>query len=173
MSQNVPFFDAPSATTRGSCKVTTILRQKYIDFTLKKLTIIHFYNIITSLIRFFILITPKIHQFEEANMKPKSIRAAIQMMLPEVEEMLSLGVSREDVFKVVSERFHIANVNVRSFDTALYRARVKRSRLEKSTTLSCRKKEDQNNTHSQEIIGKEFFEKINDSFDPNKFMDKY
>ncbi len=27
-------------------------------------------------------------------MKPKSIRAAIQMMLPEVEEMLSLGVSR-------------------------------------------------------------------------------
>lgn len=58
-------------------------------------------------------------------MKPKSIRGAIQMMLPEVEEMLSLGVSREDVFKVVSERLNIANVNVRSFDTALYRARVK------------------------------------------------
>ncbi|WP_123875545.1 plasmid stabilization protein StbA [Candidatus Hamiltonella defensa] len=106
-------------------------------------------------------------------MKPKSIRAAIQMMLPEVEEMLSLGVSRENVFKVVSERFHIVNVNVRSFDTALYRARVKRSKLEKFTTLSCRKKENQNNTHSQEIIGKEFFEKINDSFDPNKFIDKY
>jgi hypothetical protein len=51
-------------------------------------------------------------------MKPKSIRAAIQMMLPEVEEMLSLGVSREEVFKAVSERFGLENVNVRSFDTA-------------------------------------------------------
>ncbi|EGI3807222.1 StbA [Salmonella enterica] len=59
-------------------------------------------------------------------MKPKSIRAAIQMMLPEVEEMLSLGVSREEVFKAVSERFGLVNVNVRSFDTALYRARQNR-----------------------------------------------
>ncbi|WP_407214024.1 hypothetical protein [Enterobacter kobei] len=50
------------------------------------------------------------------------MRAAIQMMLPEVEEMLSLGVSREEVFKAVSERFGLENVNVRSFDTALYRA---------------------------------------------------
>ncbi|HBT5919630.1 TPA: StbA, partial [Klebsiella pneumoniae] len=61
-------------------------------------------------------------------MKPKSIRAAIQMMLPEVEEMLSLGVSREEVFKAVSERFGLENVNVRSFDTALYRARQNRAK---------------------------------------------
>ncbi|EPK4354692.1 plasmid stabilization protein StbA [Klebsiella pneumoniae] len=61
-------------------------------------------------------------------MKPKSIRAAIQMMLPEVEEMLSLGVSREEVFKAVSERFNLENVNVRSFDTALYRARQNRAK---------------------------------------------
>lgn len=61
-------------------------------------------------------------------MKPKSIRAAIQMMLPEVEEMLSLGVSREEVFKAVSERFGLVNVNVRSFDTALYRARQNRAK---------------------------------------------
>ncbi|EFA9853247.1 plasmid stabilization protein StbA [Citrobacter freundii] len=61
-------------------------------------------------------------------MKPKSIRAAIQMMLPEVEEMLSLGVSREEVFKAVSERFSLENVNVRSFDTALYRARQNRAK---------------------------------------------
>ncbi|BBI93097.1 plasmid stabilization protein StbA [Serratia symbiotica] len=126
-------------------------------------------------------------------MKPKSIRGAIQMMLPEVEEMLSLGVSREDVFKVVSERFNIANVNVRSFDTALYRARVKRSKLEKSTNLSYRKDEleisynpllskkrqteekkaEGNNIPNKGIIGKEFFDEINDSFDPNKFIDKY
>lgn len=126
-------------------------------------------------------------------MKPKSIRAALQMMLPEVEEMLSLGVSREDVFKVVSERFNIANVNVRSFDTALYRARVKRSKLEKSTNLSYRKDEveiskdpllskkiqteekteEVNNIPNKSIIGKEFFDEINDSFDPNKFIDKY
>lgn len=126
-------------------------------------------------------------------MKPKSIRAALQMMLPEVEKMLSLGVSREDVFKAVSERFNIANVNVRSFDTALYRARVKRSKLEKSNPSSYRndeveiskapllskktqpeeKKEERNNTLNKEIIGKEFFDEINDSFDPNKFIDKY
>ncbi|WP_243466335.1 plasmid stabilization protein StbA [Sodalis glossinidius] len=115
------------------------------------------------------------------------------MMLQEVEEMLSLGVSREDVFKVVSERFNIANVNVRSFDTALYRARVKRSKLEKSTNLSYRKdrveiskdpllskkrqteekKEERSNIPNKGIIGKEFFDEINNSFDPNKFIDKY
>ncbi|HGJ5884496.1 plasmid stabilization protein StbA [Arsenophonus sp.] len=126
-------------------------------------------------------------------MKPKSIRAALQMMLPEVEEMLSLGVSREDVFKAVSKRFNIANVNVRSFDTALYRARIKRSKLEKSTNLSYRKdeleisndpllskkrktkekKEEKKNIPNKGIIGKEFFDEINDSFDPNKFIDKY
>ncbi|MGL9751209.1 MAG: plasmid stabilization protein StbA [Symbiopectobacterium sp.] len=126
-------------------------------------------------------------------MKPKSIRGAIQMMLPEVEEMLSLGVSREDVFKVVSERFNIININVRSFDTALYRARVKRSKIEKSNPSSYRddeveiskapllskkiqpekKKEERNNTFNKKIIGKEFFDEINDSFDPNKFIDKY
>ncbi|HFN7318098.1 TPA: plasmid stabilization protein StbA [Escherichia coli] len=61
-------------------------------------------------------------------MKPKSIRAAIQMMLPEVEEMLTLGVSREEVFKTVSDRFGLENVNVRSFDTALYRARQNRAK---------------------------------------------
>ncbi|HBV4265960.1 TPA: StbA [Klebsiella pneumoniae] len=55
-------------------------------------------------------------------MKPKSIRAAIQMMLPEVEEMLSLGVSREDVCKSVSDRFGM-EIQLRSFDTSLYRAR--------------------------------------------------
>lgn len=65
-------------------------------------------------------------------MRPKSIRAALQMMLPEIEEMLSLGVSREEVFKVVSERFSLVNMNVRSFDTALYRARKNRA---KHTTL--------------------------------------
>ena len=55
-------------------------------------------------------------------MKPKSIRAAIQMMLPEVEKMLSLGVSREDVCKLVAERFGM-EIQLRSFDTSLYRAR--------------------------------------------------
>ncbi|OCR65370.1 hypothetical protein RE94_26250, partial [Klebsiella pneumoniae] len=34
-------------------------------------------------------------------MKPKSIRAALQLMLPEIEEMLSLGVSREEIYKAV------------------------------------------------------------------------
>ncbi|HAL3072109.1 TPA: StbA [Escherichia coli] len=68
-------------------------------------------------------------------MKPKSIRAAIQMMLPEVEEMLSLGVSREEVFKAVSERFNLENVNVRSFDTALYRARQNRAKHAASDTV--------------------------------------
>ncbi|EPQ3184551.1 plasmid stabilization protein StbA [Klebsiella pneumoniae] len=56
-------------------------------------------------------------------MKPKSIRAALQLMLPEIEEMLSLGVSREEIYKAVSERFGLEGVNVRSFDTSLYRAR--------------------------------------------------
>jgi cytochrome c-type biogenesis protein CcmH/NrfF len=38
-------------------------------------------------------------------MKPKSIRAALQLMLPEIEEMMSLGVSRAEIYKAVSERF--------------------------------------------------------------------
>lgn len=32
-------------------------------------------------------------------MKPKSIRAALQLMLPEIEEMMSLGVSRAEIIK--------------------------------------------------------------------------
>lgn len=68
-------------------------------------------------------------------MKPKSIRAAIQMMLPEVEQMLSLGVSREEVFKAVSERYGLSDVNVRSFDTALYRARQNREKQGKKSVL--------------------------------------
>ena len=56
-------------------------------------------------------------------MKPKSIRAALQLMLPEIEEMMSLGVSRAEIYKAVSERFGLEGVNVRSFDTSLYRAR--------------------------------------------------
>lgn len=56
-------------------------------------------------------------------MKPKSIRAALQLMLPEIEEMLSLGVSREEIYKAVCERFGLEGMNVRSFDTSLYRAR--------------------------------------------------
>ncbi|MCW7764561.1 plasmid stabilization protein StbA [Photorhabdus luminescens] len=126
-------------------------------------------------------------------MKPKSIRAAIQMMLPEVEEMLSLGVSREDVFKAVSDRFGLENVNVRSFDTALYRARQNRLKLGNASSrlhntdeviTSPRnrvlykaqedvQKEEENASSSPGIIRKEFFDKINDSFDPKIYVDKY
>ncbi|MQL50101.1 MULTISPECIES: plasmid stabilization protein StbA [Photorhabdus] len=126
-------------------------------------------------------------------MKPKSIRAAIQMMLPEVEEMLSLGVSREDVFKAVSDRFGLENVNVRSFDTALYRARQNRLKLGNASSrlhntdeviTSPRnrvlykaqedvQKEEENANNNPGIIGKEFFDEINDLFDPTKYVDKY
>ncbi|WP_387691485.1 plasmid stabilization protein StbA [Photorhabdus sp. RM71S] len=126
-------------------------------------------------------------------MKPKSIRAAIQMMLPEVEEMLSLGVSREDVFKAVSDRFGLENVNVRSFDTALYRARQNRLKLGNASSrlhntdeviTSPRnrvlykaqedvQKEEENASNNPGIIGKEFFDEINDLFDPTKYVDKY
>ncbi|EOM3711890.1 plasmid stabilization protein StbA [Escherichia coli O160:H34] len=126
-------------------------------------------------------------------MKPKSIRAAIQMMLPEVEEMLSLGVSREEVFKAVSERFGLENVNVRSFDTALYRARQNRAKhaapdsvlhnTEKPAKSEQVKKDVLHNTQSATegdktkqspgIIGKEFFDEARAEFDPNEFIKKY
>ena len=126
-------------------------------------------------------------------MKPKSIRAAIQMMLPEVEEMLSLGVSREEVFKAVSERFSLENVNVRSFDTALYRARQNRAKhaapdsvlhnTEKPAQSEQAKKDVLHNTQdategdkkkqSPGIIGKEFFDEAKAEFDPNEFIKKY
>ncbi|AYB50005.1 hypothetical protein CJJ19_11375 (plasmid) [Candidatus Williamhamiltonella defendens] len=69
MSQNVPFFDAPPAATRGSCEVKTILHQKYIIFTLKNLEMHLLYINITSLISFFILITSKIHHYENAKIQ--------------------------------------------------------------------------------------------------------
>lgn len=126
-------------------------------------------------------------------MKPKSIRAAIQMMLPEVEEMLSLGVSREEVFKAVSERFGLENVNVRSFDTALYRARQNRAKhtapdsvlhnTESAGASEQQKKPVLHNTESATegdetkqspgIIGKEFFDEARAEFDPNEFIKKY
>lgn len=126
-------------------------------------------------------------------MKPKSIRAAIQMMLPEVEEMLSLGVSRAEVFKAVSERFGLENVNVRSFDTALYRARQNRAKhaapdsvlhnTESAGASEQQKKPVLHNTQSATegdetkqspgIIGKEFFDEARAEFDPNEFIKKY
>lgn len=126
-------------------------------------------------------------------MKPKSIRAAIQMMLPEVEEMLSLGVSREEVFKAVSERFGLENVNVRSFDTALYRARQNRakhaapdsvlhntesagaSEQQKKTVLHNTQDATEGDKKKQPpgIIGKEFFDEAKSEFDPNEFIKKY
>ncbi|MDE7660988.1 plasmid stabilization protein StbA [Enterobacter hormaechei] len=126
-------------------------------------------------------------------MKPKSIRAAIQMMLPEVEEMLSLGVSREEVFKAVSERFGLENVNVRSFDTALYRARQNRAKhaapdsvlhnTKSAGASEQQKKPVLHNTQSATegdktkqspgIIGKEFFDEARAEFDPNEFIKKY
>lgn len=126
-------------------------------------------------------------------MKPKSIRAAIQMMLPEVEEMLSLGVSREEVFKAVSERFDLESVNVRSFDTALYRARQIRAKHAASNSVLHNTELDgvsenqkktvlhntQNTTEGEKkkqspgIIGKEFFDEAKAEFDPNEFIKKY
>ncbi len=126
-------------------------------------------------------------------MTPKSIRAAIQMMLPEVEEMLSLGVSREEVFKAVSERFGLENVNVRSFDTALYRARQNRAKhavpdsvlhnTESAGASEQQKKPVLHNTQDATegdkkkqppgIIGKEFFDEVKAEFDPNEFIKKY
>ncbi|MEW5291821.1 plasmid stabilization protein StbA [Erwinia papayae] len=126
-------------------------------------------------------------------MKPKSIRAAIQMMLQEVEEMLSLGVSREEVFKAVSERFGLENVNVRSFDTALYRARQNRAKhaapdsvLHNTESAGANEQQKksvlhntQNTTEGDEtkqspgIIGKEFFDEARAEFDPNEFIKKY
>ncbi|HFM4187095.1 TPA: plasmid stabilization protein StbA [Escherichia coli] len=129
-------------------------------------------------------------------MKPKSIRAAIQMMLPEVEEMLSLGVSREEVFKAVSERFGLENVNVRSFDTALYRARQNRAKhatpesvLHNTQGKSSAKGTEESVLHNTQpsepeaqesekvespgIIDKEFFNKIGEDFDPKKFNKKF
>ena len=115
-------------------------------------------------------------------MKPKSIRAAIQMMLPEVEAMLSVGVSREDASKAVSERFGIESMNIRSFDTALYRARQKaklqgrvasvekRTQTEREESTPVNKDSD---GVTKGFIGKEFFDEIKDSFDPDKFLDKY
>lgn len=126
-------------------------------------------------------------------MKPKSIRAAIQMMLPEVEEMLSLGVSREEVFKAVSERFNLENVNVRSFDTALYRARQNRAKhtatnsvLHNTELAEGGEQQRDNVLHNTQnttkgekkkqapgIIGKEFFDEAKAEFDPNEFIKKY
>lgn len=46
-------------------------------------------------------------------------------MLPEIEEMLSLGVAREEIYKEVAKRYGFENIKIGSFDLALHRARVK------------------------------------------------
>lgn len=109
-------------------------------------------------------------------MKPKSIRAAIQMMLPEVEEMLSLGVAREEVFNTVSDRLGLKHVNVRSFDTALYRARQNRAKHVSSDSVLHNKQSDVEGDKKKQpsgIIGKSFFDEAKTEFDPDKFIKKY
>lgn len=46
-------------------------------------------------------------------------------MLPEIEDMLSLGVAREEIYKEVAKRYGFENIKIGSFDLALHRARVK------------------------------------------------
>ncbi|EPL9732182.1 MULTISPECIES: plasmid stabilization protein StbA [Enterobacterales] len=122
-------------------------------------------------------------------MKPKSIRAALQLMLPEIEEMLSLGVSREEIYKAVSERFGLEGVNVRSFDTSLYRARQIRkngmhnthermpnnddSVLHNTQTPPEPEPQGSEKKESPGIIDKEFFNKISEDFDPKMFNKKF
>lgn len=122
-------------------------------------------------------------------MKPKSIRAALQLMLPEIEEMLSLGVSREEIYKAVCERFGLEGMNVRSFDTSLYRARQIRKNGMHNTHERMPNNEDSvlHNTQtppepepqgsekkeSPGIIDKEFFNKISEDFDPKMFNKKF
>ena len=121
-------------------------------------------------------------------MKPKSIRAALQLMLPEIEEMMSLGVSRAEIYKAVSERFGLEGVNVRSFDTSLYRARQIRKNGMHNTHGRMPNNEDSvlHNTQPSEpevqeskkaespgIIDKEFFNKISEDFDPKMFNKKF
>ena len=122
-------------------------------------------------------------------MKPKSIRAALQLMLPEIEEMLSLGVSREEIYKAVSERFGLEGVNVRSFDTSLYRARQIRkngmhnthermpnnddSVLHNTQTPPEPEPQGSEKKESPGIIDKEFFNKIGEDFNPKKFNKKF
>ncbi|KHO33244.1 hypothetical protein PI91_20345 [Enterobacter sp. FB] len=122
-------------------------------------------------------------------MKPKSIRAALQLMLPEIEEMMSLGVSRAEIYKAVSERFGLEGVNVRSFDTSLYRARQIRKNGMHNTHGRMPNNEDSvlHNTQtppepepqgsekkeSPGIIDKEFFNKISEDFDPKMFNKKF
>ena len=122
-------------------------------------------------------------------MKPKSIRAALQLMLPEIEEMMSLGVSRAEIYKAVSERFGLEGVNVRSFDTSLYRARQIRKNGMHNTHVRMPNNEDSvlHNTQtppepepqgsekkeSPGIIDKEFFNKISEDFDPKMFNKKF
>jgi len=126
-------------------------------------------------------------------MKPKSIRGAIQMMLPEVEEMLSMGVARSEVFNVISERFGLDNVNVRSFDTALYRARKNRMKHTLSESVihitdsggpsehqekialhnTQEMNKDDKKKHQPGIIGKAFFDEVKATFNPDQFFKKY
>nr|WP_249926187.1 plasmid stabilization protein StbA [Escherichia coli] len=122
-------------------------------------------------------------------MKPKSIRAALQLMLPEIEEMMSLGVSRAEIYKAVSERFGLEGMNIRSFDTSLYRARQIRKNGMHNTHGRMPNNEDSvlHNTQtppepepqgsekkeSPGIIDKEFFNKISEDFDPKIFNKKF
>ncbi|MET6626223.1 plasmid stabilization protein StbA [Klebsiella michiganensis] len=107
-------------------------------------------------------------------MKPKSIRAALQLMLPEIEEMLSLGVSREEIYKAVSERFGLEGVNVRSFDTSLYRARqIRKNGMHNTQTPPEPEPQGSEKKESPGIIDKEFFNKISEDFDPKMFNKKF
>lgn len=56
-------------------------------------------------------------------MKPKSLRACVQRMLPEIETMLVMGTTREDIYTEVCQRYGLDKTTIRNFDTALYRAR--------------------------------------------------
>lgn len=121
-------------------------------------------------------------------MKPKSIRGAIQQMLPEIEEMLFIGVAREEIYKEVAKRYGFENIKIGSFDLALYRARVKAKANQSSSNDVLHNTESDSsselvlqNTDGNEEIGKpepkgildkKFFDEVN-AFDPKQFNTKY
>lgn len=96
-------------------------------------------------------------------------------MLPEIEEMLFIGVAREEIYKEVAKRYGFENIKIGSFDLALYRARVKAKANQSSSNDVL------HNTDGNEEIGKpeprgildkKFFDEVN-AFDPKQFNTKY
>lgn len=104
-------------------------------------------------------------------MKPKSLRACVQRMLPEIETMLVMGTTREDIYTEVCQRYGLDKTTIRNFDTALYRARKTAKKIDNVLHYTD-ENEEIGQPEPRGIPDKKFFDEVN-AFYPKQFNTKY